>query len=100
MLFGDLVEPVPRTLGQTRRRKKEQADTLEETLAQLAVPLQVTDQLFPPFGPRQVRSGRNLLEIAQGFGEALGRGLTIVQLKRPAFVQHVDDVMTIRTNGV
>ncbi|MNF04698.1 hypothetical protein D3C80_2042780 [compost metagenome] len=54
MLFGDLVESVPGALGQARRRKEEQTDALEETLAQLTVPLQGADQFLPAFGHGQV----------------------------------------------
>ncbi len=93
VLFGHAVEAIPDTLGQAGGGEEEQFHPRKKTLAQLGVLFQGVDQLFPALGDRQVSRGRNFLEVAQGLGKPLDRGLAVVQIKGATVVEHNADVV-------
>ena len=94
MLLGNPVEAVPDTLRKARGGEKEQLDAGKKSLAQVAVGFQRSDQFFPAFRHGKVGSRRDFLEIAQGFGKALSRWFTAIQVQRTAVVQNDTEVMT------
>jgi len=93
MSFGDPVEAIPGGLRKSGAGEKEELEAGEEDLAQLGILLEDDGQVFPGFRDVEIDGGRNFPQVAQGFAEAPGGRLAVVDVQAATVVQGNADVM-------